>query len=144
MIWNGVYLGLFYTLLYFVTLIIKRPLSLYFAVDFAYLQGHAPKDSKALFYQRGIFKLFQFIQVIFIIRGLFMAGLTVYLFKKYGIDGYGDMLIYKQIAGTIFSLFILGMYFYTNVPIRKYIAEQQNQLQDNNNLATQQSNALPK
>ncbi|WP_235863191.1 hypothetical protein [Ureibacillus sinduriensis] len=73
-----------------------------------------------------------------------MAGLTVYLFKKYGIDGYGDMLIYKQIAGTIFSLFILGMYFYTNVPIRKYIAEQQNQLQDNNNLATQQSNALPK
>ncbi len=141
MIWNGVYLSLFYTFLYIVTLLIKRPLSLYFAVDFAYLQGYARMDSRALFFQKGIFKWFQFIQVIFIIRGLFMAGLTVYLLQKYGIDGYGGMLIYKQLAGWAFSIFIIGMFFYINVPIRNFFAKQQNQLQDNNNLALQQSNA---
>ncbi|AWE06490.1 hypothetical protein DCE79_03425 [Lysinibacillus sp. 2017] len=142
MIWNGVYLSLFYTFLYFVTLIIKRPFSLYFAVDFAYLQGHDRKHSRALFYQKGIFKWFQWIQVVFIIRGLFMAGLTVFLLKKYGIDGYGGMLIYKQIAGWIFSVLIMGMFFYINIPVRNFFAKQQSQLQDNNKEPIQQSNVI--
>lgn len=141
MIWSGIYLNLFYSFLYFVTLIIKRPLSLYFAVDFVYLQGHARQDSKALFYQKGIFKWFQFIQVIFIVRGLFMAGLTVFLLEKYGIDGYGNMLIYKQIAGWIFSGLIMGLFFYINIPVRKFFAQQQ-QLQDKNKKAIQQSEAI--
>lgn len=125
MIWNGVYLSLFYTLLYFVALIIKRPFSLYFAVDFLYLQGHARKDCKLLFYQKGIFKWFQIIQVVFIIRGLFLAGLTLLLLKKYGVNGYGAMLIYKQIAGWIFTGLIIGLFFYINVPVRKFFAKQQ-------------------
>lgn len=141
MIWNGIYLGLFYTFLYFVALIIKRPLSLYFAVDFAYLQGHDRKNSKQLFNEKGIFKWFQFIEAIFVIRGLFMAALTVLLLKKYGVDGYGSMLIYKQIAGWIFGAIIMGMFFYINVPVRKHFAKQQ-QLQDNNNKDNQQSEII--
>lgn len=136
MIWNGVYLSLFYSFLYFVALLIKRPFSLYFAVDFAYLQGHARKDSRALFYQEGIFKWFQFIQVLFVIRGLFMAGLTVFLLKKYGIDGYGEMLIYKKISNWIFSGLIMGMFFYINIPVRNFFAKQQDQLQQDNNVLT--------
>ncbi|WP_234007830.1 VC0807 family protein [Lysinibacillus sp. FJAT-14745] len=130
MIWNGIYLSLFYSFLYFVSLVIKRPFSLYFAVDFVYLQGYERKDSRALFYQKGIFKWFQFIQVIFIIRGLFMAGLTVFLLNNFGIDGYGEMLIYKQISGWIFSGLIMGMFFYINIPVQKFFAKQQKQLQD--------------
>lgn len=142
MIWNGVYLSLFYSFLYFVALLIKRPFSLYFAIDFVYLQGHARKDSRALFYQKGIFKWFQYIQVVFVIRGLFMAGLTVFLLKKYGIDGYGEMLIYKKISGWIFSGLIMGMFFYINIPVRNFFAKQQDQLQHNNNEADQQSNVI--
>ena len=137
MIWNGIYLSLFYTFLYFVALVIKHPFSLYFAVDFVYLQGYARKDSRALFYQKEIFKWFQIIQVVFIIRGLFLAGLTVFLLKKYGIDGYGAILIYKQIVGWIFSVLIMGMFFYINIPVRKFFAKQQSLLQDNNNIANQ-------
>ena len=142
MIWNGVYLSLFYSFLYFVALVIKRPFSLYFAVDFVYLQGHERKDSKALFYQKGIFKWFQFIQIIFIIRGIFLAGLTVYLLENYGVDSYGDMLIYKKIFGWFFSGLIMGMFFYINIPVRKFFAKQQNQLQDKNNIDSQQSNII--
>ena len=131
MIWNSIYLSLFYTFLYFVALIIKRPFSLYFAVDFLYLQGHKRKDSKLLFYQNGIFKWFQIIQVVFIIRGLFLAGLTIFLLRRYGVDGYGALLIYKQIASWIFSGFIMGLFFYINVPVRKFFAKQQNQIQVN-------------
>jgi hypothetical protein len=50
MIWNGVYLGLLYSAFHFLLFVIKRPLSLYLAVDFVYLQGDARKDSRELFY----------------------------------------------------------------------------------------------
>ncbi|MFS0876272.1 VC0807 family protein [Solibacillus isronensis] len=120
MIWNNVYLGLFYTLLYVILFIIKKPFPLYVAIDFAYLQGYARKDSKTLFFQKGIFGWFQLIQLVFIVRGLVMAGITVFLLRKYGIDSYGDMLIYKRVASWVFSGILTGMFFYISVVIQKY------------------------
>lgn len=120
MIWNNIYLGLFYTFLYVILLIVKQPFSLYIAVDFAYLQGHARKDSKTLFFQKGIFQWFQLIQIVFIIRGFVMAGITVFLLRKYGIDSYGDMLIYKRVAGWVFSGILMGMFFSINVIVQKH------------------------
>ncbi|MER2111954.1 MAG: VC0807 family protein [Solibacillus isronensis] len=120
MIWNNVYLGLFYTLLYVILFIIKKPFPLYVAIDFAYLQGYARKDSKTLFFQKGIFGWFQLIQLVFIVRGLVITGITVFLLRKYGIDSYGDMLIYKRVASWVFSGILTGMFFYISVVIQKY------------------------
>ncbi|GAA0598367.1 hypothetical protein GCM10009001_13140 [Virgibacillus siamensis] len=124
MLWNSVYLGLFYVGIHIITFFVRRPLALYFAVDFAYLQGHARKDSTNLFFQRGIFKWFQYIQILFIVRGLFMAGLKVYLLQEYGVDGYDEMLIYRQVAGWFFGILIGGIFFYTNVPIQRFLDRQ--------------------
>lgn len=129
MLWNSVYLGLFYVVVHIVALMIRRPFALYFAVDFAYLQGHARKDSTKLFYQQGVFKWFQFIQVLFIIRGLFMAGLKVFLLQKYSVDAYESMLIYRQIVGWFFNIVITGVFIYTNVPINRFVENQEKQVQ---------------
>lgn len=59
--------------------------------------------------------------MIFIIRGLFMAGFNTWLLQKYGVDGYGSMIIYRQVTGWFFSILIMGLYFYTNVPINQYL-----------------------
>lgn len=127
MLWNGVYLGLFFVIIHFIALAVRRPFALYFAVDFAYLQGHERKSSTKLFYQKGIFKWFQIIQLIFITRGLFMAGLKVYLLKRHGVDGYDQMLIYRQIVGWVFSAIIMGLFIYTNVPIKNFLNLQSKQ-----------------
>ena len=124
MIWNGIYLGLFYVFIHAVALLLQRPLALYFAVDFVYLQGQPRKQSTELFYKKGIFGRFQLIQFVFIIRGLSMAGLNIWLLKKYGVDGYGNMIIYRQVAGWTFSLLIMGLFFYTSVPINNYLKKQ--------------------
>ncbi len=134
MIWNGIYLSLFYVVIYFIAFVIKRPFSLYFAVDFAYLQGYAREDSTVLFFQKGIFKWFQFIQVIYVFRGLFMVSLTVFLLNKYGVDGYGEMLIYKQIASWVFWILTMGMFIYINIPVKRFFAEQEDSQKDINNL----------
>lgn len=125
MLWNGIFLGLFYVLVHLIALVLMRPLALYFAVDFAYLQGWPRKESKDLYYKKGIFKWFQLIQILFIIRGLFMAGLKTWLLQKYGVDGYDQMLIYRQISGWFFGLLITAAFFYTNVPISKYFEGKQ-------------------
>ncbi|MFC5603166.1 VC0807 family protein [Sporosarcina koreensis] len=124
MLWNGVYLGLFFVIIHFIALAVRRPFALYFAVDFAYLQGHERKSSTKLFYEKGIFKWFQIIQLVFIVRGLFMAGLKVYLLKRFGVDGYDQMLIYRQIADWVFSALIMGLFFYTNKPIQNFVNSQ--------------------
>jgi len=46
-----------------------------------------------------------------------MASLNIWLLQKYGVDGYGNMIIYRQIAGWTFNLLIMGLFFYTSVPI---------------------------
>ena len=118
--------------------IIKKPFPLYVAIDFAYLQGYARKDSKALFFQKGIFGWFQLIQIVFIIRGLVMAGITVFLLRKYGIDSYGDMLIYKRVASWVFSGILTGMFFYISVVIQKYTKR----LQEKNEQKIQESEVV--
>lgn len=133
MIWNGIYLGLFYVFIHFIFLVIKRPLALYFAIDFAYLQGHKRKHSTTLFYQKGIFQWFQIIQTMFVVRGLFMAGLKTYLLQTYGVDGYGSMLIYRQVAGWVFGGIIMGLFCYTNVPIQNFFERQRAQLKSEQN-----------
>lgn len=121
MIINGIYLGLFYVVIHLVALLIRKPFALYFAVEFVALQGFHRKQSRDLYYTKGIFKWFQLIQFIFIIRGLFMAGLKMWLLQKYGVDGYGSMIIYRQVAGWFFGILITGLYLYTNVPINHYL-----------------------
>ena len=49
-----------------------------------------------------------------------MAGLTAFLLNKYGIDGYGDMLIYKKVAGWIFSIIVMGLFFNINNVVQKH------------------------
>ena len=123
MLWNGVYLSLFYAMIHLFTLLIKRPLALYFAVDFVYLQGWPKKQSTPLFFEKGIFKWFQYIQLLFVIRGFALSGLKALLLQKYGVDGYNQMLIYRQITEWFFSLLILGVFIYTNVPISKVMKQ---------------------
>src|SRR5699024_9901692 len=120
MIINGIYLGLFYVVIHLVALLIRKPFALYFEVKFVALQGFHHKQSQDLYYSRGIIKWFQLIQFIFIIRRLFMAGLKMWLLQKYGVDGYGSMIIYRQVAGWFFGILITGLYLYTNVPINHY------------------------
>lgn len=136
MLWNGVFLGLFYVIIHLIAFVIKLPLALYFAVDFAYLQGFPRKGSTRLFYQSGIFKWFQIIQALFIIRGLSMAGLKVFLLQKYGVDGYDQMIIYRQALSWTFGILITGMFFYTNVPIKQFFERQNEELEEGEKLGT--------
>lgn len=68
MLWNQVYLGYSYAGVFLVSIIIKRPLALYFMADWAYIQGYARKDSILLYKRKELFIWFQALTSLFFIR----------------------------------------------------------------------------
>lgn len=58
MLWNQVFLGFGYALFFLLSMLFRKPLALYFAVDLAYLQGYERNSSKALFRTKGILGAF--------------------------------------------------------------------------------------
>lgn len=124
MLWNQVYTGYVFAGVFLLSMIIKKPLALYFAVDMAVLQGHQREGSIALFSVKGIFIWFQLVTLLFVIRGLFQNSLKGWLIHTYGVDGYGRMLIYMQISGWIFSALIFAGFVYASVKIDHYLKAQ--------------------
>ncbi|MFD2637866.1 VC0807 family protein [Piscibacillus salipiscarius] len=123
MLWNQVYLGYAFAGVFLFSMLIKKPLALYLAVDFAYLQGYERKNSLNLFKKKEIFKLYQLLTALFVIRGIFQSYFKSWLLQAYGVDGYGQMLIYLKLSGWIFGGLIVAGFFYTGHKINLYVKQ---------------------
>ncbi|MEK5067363.1 VC0807 family protein [Sporosarcina sp. FSL K6-1508] len=125
MLWNQVYLGFGTCIIYLISMIIRKPMALYFMVDIAYLYGDPREFSKRLFNSDGLFMWFQIFNLLFIVRGIFLSTLKAFLVKTYGAAGYGKMLIYMNISSLVFSGLILLGYFFINKKVKQYLKEQE-------------------
>lgn len=93
------------------TILVKKPLALQFAVDFVYLQGMPKKESTALFSKKPIFFWFQLLTGLFFFTSLFQNSFKAWLIHSYGVDGYGEMLLYLKASGWFFyGLSIAGFF----------------------------------
>ena len=110
MLWNQIYLSGFFTTIYLASIIIKKPLALLFSVDYAYLSGYPRENSKQLFNRTGLFKWFQAITVLFVVRGIVHISVKTWLLLKYGADSYGSMIIYLNIIGWVFTGLVIMSY----------------------------------
>ncbi|GGB50775.1 hypothetical protein F3157_17130 [Virgibacillus dakarensis] len=121
MLWNQVYLGFGYAAFFLLSMAIRKPLALYFAVDWAYLQGYRRKDSLALYNTKGIFVWYQLLTLVFVFRCVFQNSLKAWLIQAYGVDAYGQLLIYMNISGFIFSGIIFAGFIFVGVKINKFL-----------------------
>ncbi|MFD2762484.1 VC0807 family protein [Lentibacillus juripiscarius] len=121
MLWNQVYLGFVFGMVFLISTIIKKPLALYFAVDVAYLQGYPREDSRKLYKSKGLFIWFQLINLLFVFRGLFLNSLKAFLIKSYGVDGYDKVIIYMNISGWVFSGLIFLSFLFVSNKIAQYL-----------------------
>ncbi|MDE0583155.1 hypothetical protein ON064_08905 [Planococcus sp. A6] len=111
LLWNQVYLGYAFGLVYLISILVKKPLALQFAVDFVYLQGMPKKESTALFSKKPIFFWFQLLTGLFFFTSLFQNSFKAWLIHSYGVDGYGEMLLYLKASGWFFyGLSIAGFF----------------------------------
>ncbi|GKV57759.1 hypothetical protein NCCP2222_37060 [Sporosarcina sp. NCCP-2222] len=129
MLWNQVYLGYGYAFLYLISILLKKPMGLYFGVDFAYMLGHPRELSKKLFFSRELFNWFQLVTLLLVIRGIVQNSLKAWLLNSYGVDSYGHMLVYLKISGGTFSIVITSLNLYIG---RKVVQVSKAQASKNN------------
>ncbi|ART77893.1 hypothetical protein B4U37_18455 [Sutcliffiella horikoshii] len=121
MLQNSVYVSAGFGILILGTMLIKKPLALYFGADIAYLQGHKREESLKLYRHKTILPTFYFITAVCALRGLVGAGLKYYLIGVYGVDGYDRILFFMKVNGWIFGALIAAGFIYSSLKINDYL-----------------------
>ncbi|MFJ5769799.1 VC0807 family protein [Psychrobacillus sp. NPDC093180] len=103
MLWNSVFLSYGFTLIYIISMLIKKPIAIYLAVEFMHLQGYPREKSKKLYFIKENVKLFQLVTAIFVIRGLVMNTIMVWLIINHGADAFMHLIIVRKSLGYVFS-----------------------------------------
>ncbi|MGM0846412.1 MAG: VC0807 family protein [Bacillota bacterium] len=105
LLWNNVYFALTMSLFFLITMILQKPITLYFGLDFAELQGYDRRFSKKLYEQKPIFQVFQWITLVFAVRSGVLAAANAWLIAEYGVEAFDKGILLKQ----AFSWFMTGI-----------------------------------
>lgn len=110
LLWNHIYYDFVTALFFLVTIVIKKPASLYLTLDIVELQGNDRALMKDLFYRGRIFSVFNVITLVFCFRELVLAVTRIILVGRFGVDAYDEGIIYQQVISWIFTI-IAGVGF---------------------------------
>ncbi|PGZ96370.1 hypothetical protein COE51_17185 [Bacillus pseudomycoides] len=106
MLWNDVYYHITLGILVICTIFIKQPLMLYFAADYAALQGYDRKESQLLYRDPRLFPSFQYFTLFFGLQFIALSFIKIYMISKFGVDGYGEMKAIMTGIGWFVSIAI--------------------------------------
>lgn len=110
LLWNHIYYDFVTALFFLVTILIKKPASLYLTLDIVELQGNDRALMKDLFYRGKTLRVFNVITLIFCFRELALAVTRIILVSRFGVDAYDEGIIYQQVISWIFTI-IAGVGF---------------------------------
>lgn len=96
LLWNRVYFSFFVALFFLGSMLIRRPIALFLALDVMEMQGSNRKKLKTQFYQKKVFSVFQVITFLFVFREVFFAFWKVLLIKEHGVEAFDQALVLRQ------------------------------------------------
>lgn len=124
MLWNSVWLSYAYTTIFIASMIIQKPIAIYLAVEFMYLQGYPKANSKKLYFMKGNVKWFQFVTAIFVVRGLVMNSIMVWLIINHGADAFMHLIIVRKALGFAFSVLLFAGFTYAGHRVSRIVNAQ--------------------
>lgn len=112
MLWNYVYLNTGMVVFWCLTILVKRPMAMYFFIDYAYLHG-VPKDRTRLVYkQMPYYRYFIYLTVFLALRDLSDIFLRIFLIHLYDVAGFNKISVITQVWSTITTImFVYGIIF---------------------------------
>ncbi|WP_053220210.1 VC0807 family protein [Virgibacillus senegalensis] len=125
LLWNNVFYAAAMSLFFLSSVFIKKPITLYFGLDFAELQGYDRHFSKCLYKQKRIFLVFQLITLVFALRSGVLAIVKACLILKYGVEAFDKGIILRQAFSwimtgiTVAGFFYIGKIIYTSPDLIK-------------------------
>lgn len=125
LLWNNVYYQAALAIFFICTIFFRKPIVLYFSLDFTELQGFDRNKMKALFYRKDLYTIFLLITLGFGLRNGILAVIKTWLILKYGVEAFDEGIIIENIV----SWGMYGLCFYGFFVINKRIqlSQEQNQ-----------------
>ncbi|MDR7071705.1 VC0807 family protein [Fictibacillus barbaricus] len=109
MLWNNVFFSYAFALFFIITIMMNKPIYLFFSLDVVEMQGHNRDKMKKLFYQSKTLTIFKLITLGFAFREVLLASIKVWLIMKYGVDAFDKGIILRQVLNwTITGISIYG------------------------------------
>ncbi|MED4918498.1 VC0807 family protein [Geobacillus thermodenitrificans] len=99
MLWNDVWYSIALSVFFLATVVVKRPLMLYFSLDFVEMQGAPRSVMKKQFFERDVFPLFQWITVGFALRDGLLAAIKAHLIVRYGVEAFDRAIVIREVIG---------------------------------------------
>ncbi|WP_205536274.1 VC0807 family protein [Paenisporosarcina cavernae] len=116
LLWNNVILTIVIAAFFIGTVVARKPLALYFALDVAELQGYDRTFSYRLYTEKKLFIVFQAITLLFALRSLIMAAVNSWLISTYGVEAFDEGIVLKQVlnwAGTF--VIVIGFVYISKI-----------------------------
>lgn len=112
MLWNNVYFGAFIGFVFIGSMMIKRPIAYYFALDGGQIMGYERSFLKDYFSIKRNMVVFYLITFLYGLRSSIVAGVNVHLIRQYGVEAFDQAIVFKQIfSWTITIISALGFLY---------------------------------
>jgi len=110
MLWNYVYLNIGLVIFWCLTMVTKRPMAMYFFIDYAFLHG-IPKDhTRVVYRQMPFFRYFMLLTAFLAFRDFSDILLRIFLIHLYDVEGFNRIKVITQIWNTATTvMFIYGI-----------------------------------
>ncbi|WP_328515418.1 VC0807 family protein [Halobacillus yeomjeoni] len=119
LLWNSVIFAYVLAGVFLVSILIRRPISLYFALDFTELQGYNRPFTKRLFYKKKKLTIFNWITVAFAVQDVLLASIKAWLIIEYGVEAFDKGIILRQVLNWGIAFLIMGGFFYIGKIIKE-------------------------
>jgi hypothetical protein len=126
MLWNTVYINTLLTVFWCFTILIRKPMAMFFFIDYAYLHG-IPKDhTRALYREKPFFRYFMLLTGFLALQDFLDIVLRIWLIRVYDVAGFNTIKIYTQIWGTASTILFVYLIIQIIKKIQQHTDNQKN------------------
>jgi hypothetical protein len=111
-LWNGVIMSVISIVFYGFTILVKRPIGLYFFIDYAHAKGIPRKDSALLYRSPKNFHHFVNFTLFLIAREVVVGAVKSFMIKVLGVDGFNAIQITTSIMSYLFTALTIWYVIY--------------------------------
>ena len=116
-LWNAVWLGYASIVFYSITILIRKPIGIFFFIDYAYAKGKPRAESRALYRAPENFHHFIKFTLFLIAREIVVIVVKTTMINELGVEGFNSIQITTSVINYIFT----GLTIFYVIYILKHI-----------------------
>ncbi len=110
MLWNYVYMNIGLVTFWCLTMLVKKPMAMYFFIDYAFLHGFPKEHTRPLYRQMPFFRYFMLLTAFLALRDLSDVFLRIFLIHLYDVEGFNKIKVITHVWDTLTTvIFIYGI-----------------------------------